>query len=357
MGCIGYNRKPQKQIAKIAFICAFGAAGALMAASPAYCADPYSASTLSLDDIANLAANPLAPGQQAASTNTAPFTLSTTFSYANDYWFRYRDVAPNRLNLMNNSELDVNFQQFGDVYLKLFADYSNNVRKPYMDSLQQGIAGVRSGTTYTNNVPTSDFTELDLTIGYHYDLMSLLGLDVGYTNYITPVDSWSSTAGAQPVQGGHGQTDMQEAYVKARLNTQSFLNNLSLNPYIYVGFDFNGAYYTANTGEYYEAGLSPTFTIPNSGGLVLNPYASVAAIQNDKRLDANQVSYRDGYLGSTVGLGASYPANSLLNIPANYGNVSVGGFVEEVFAGSRYSQPTGSHSEATVVGLSVGWTY
>ena len=187
--------------------------------------------------------------------------------------------------------------------------------------------------------------------------MNLLGLDAGYTNYITPVDSWSSTAGAQPVQGGHGQTDMQEVYVKATLNTQSFLNNISLNPYIYVGFDFNGAYYTANAGEYYEAGLSPTFTIPNTDGLVLNPYASVSAIQNEKRLDANQVSYRDGYLGSTVGIGANYPANSLLNIPASYGAFSVGGFVEEVFAGTRYSQPTGSHSEATVVGLSLGWTY
>ncbi len=362
MGCFGYNRKPQNRIAGIAFagiafICAFGAKASLMASAPVLGADPFSAPTLSLDDIANLAANPLAPGQQTTGASTAPFTLSTTFSYANDYWFRYRDIAPNRLNLMNNSELDVNLRQFGDVYLKLFADYSNNVRKPYMDSLQQGIAGVRSGTTYTNNVPTSDFTELDLTIGYHYDLMSLLGLDAGYTNFITPVNSWSSVAGAQPVQGGHGQTDMQEVYVKATLNTQSFLNNIALNPYIYVGFDFNGAYYMANAGEYYEAGLSPTFTIPNTNGLVLNPYASVAAIQNEKRLDANQVSYRDGYLGSTVGIGANYPANSLLNIPANFGAVSVGGFVEEVFAGTRYSQPTGSHSEATVVGLSLGWNY
>ncbi len=341
----------------------FTAAMALAVLASVACAAPVPTvglpptSTLSLDDIANLAANPIMPNQEASGTNTGLIHFSTKFTYANDYWFRYRDVSPNRFNLMNNSKLDVSLQQYGDVYLKLFGDFSSNVRKPYLDSLQQGTAGVRSGTTYTSNVPSSDFTELDITLGYHYDVMNLVGLDAGYTNYITPVSSWSSTAGAPPVKGGNGQTDMQEIYVKATLNTQSYLNNISLNPYVYVGFDFNGANYTSNAGQYYELGLSPTYTLPNTGGAILNPYASVSFISNEKRLDVNQVSYRDGYLGTTVGLGAEYPVNSVLNIPAGYGALTVGGFVEEIFAGSRYSQPTGSHSQATVVGLSVGLSY
>ncbi len=347
---------------KSGIACAVGIAAIL--ALTAECAGVYAATTgflskpaASLDDISNLAANPLLSNPQAGSQSNNMFHFSTTFSYANDYWFRYRDVAPNRLNIMNKSKLDISLQNFGDIYLKFFGDYSYNVRKPYLDALQQGTAGVRNGAAFSNYVPSSDFTEVDLTIAYHYELMKLIGLETGYTNFITPVNSWSSTAGAQAVEGGRGPMDAQEAYVKFTLNTQSFLHNIALNPYVYIGYDFNRAYYTSGSGEYYEAGISPTFTVPNTGGLIVNPYVSVSAIQNEKRLDVNQTSYRDGYLGTTVGVAAQYPVNSLLGIPATYGNFTAGGFVDEVFAGSRYSQPTGSHHEATVVGVSVGWNY
>ena len=307
-----------------------------------------SAGAITANDIALLDAAPVVPAQEAVGTNNGKVHISTKFTYANDYWFRYRDIGPNRFNLMNASKLDVNLGSIGDVYLKSFADFSSNIKKPYINS---GLGAHNNGY-----IPSSDFTELDLTVGYHYDVMGLLGFDTGYTDYITPVDAFP----AKPGPGARvpsAQTAMQEWYFKFTLNDQRFLGDFALHPYVYIGLDFDGSYYTAGAGQYWEAGINPCYTVPNTGGLKLHPYWNISFISGGKRLDSTLTGYRDGYLGTTVGFGASYPINSALNIPAGYGTYSVGAFVEGVFAGSHYAQPTGSYHQALVAGMDIAMTY
>ncbi len=324
------------------------ATAATNSTSPAQAREP-SASILAADDIANLAANPAVPSTEAVGTNNGRIHISTKFTYANDYWFRYRDIAPNRFNLMNNSKLDVNLGTIGDVYLKTFADFSSNIKKPYLNGFAQHRAGV-GGAGY---MPSSDFTSLFITLGYHKEIMNLLGFDTGYRNFITPIDEVGAV--------GPTQASMQEWFFKLTLNDQRFLGCFALHPYVYIGLDFDGAYYTAGAGQYYEIGINPRYVVPNTGGLAIHPYWNISFISGERRLDVSSVgglaNYRDGYLGTTVGVGASYPLNGVLHIPAGYGTYSVGGFVEGVFAGTRYQQPTGSHSDAAVAGVDIAMSY
>jgi hypothetical protein len=341
------------------------ATAATNSTTPAQAREP-SASVLAADDIANLAANPAVPSQEAVGTNNGRIHISTKFTYANDYWFRYRDIAPNRFNLMNNSKLDVNLGTIGDVYLKTFADFSSNIKKPYLNGFAQNRAGVGGGDGGSDGyMPSSDFTSLFITVGYHHEFMNLLGFDTGYRNFITPItavdgdDPFGVNDGDAVV--GHKQTSQQEWFFKFTLNDQRFLGCFALHPYVYIGLDFGSAYYTSGAGQYWEIGINPRYVIPNTGGLAIHPYWNMSFISGEKRLDVSSVggvaNYRDGYLGTTVGVGASYPLNGVLHIPAGYGTYSVGAFVEGVFAGTRYQQPTGSHSDATVAGMDIAMNY
>ncbi|MCL5770437.1 MAG: hypothetical protein M1588_03895, partial [Planctomycetes bacterium] len=224
----------------------------------------------------------------------------------------------------------------------------------YINGLAQGTTG--SGKAHDNSgyMPSSDFTQLNIALGYHYDVMGLLGFDTGYADYITPIDKVRDV--------GPTQAAMQEWFFKFTLNDQRFLGDFALHPYVYIGLDFDGSYYTAGAGQYWELGINPCYTVPNTGGLKIHPYWNISFISNEAYLDRSSAmtgvaNSRDGYLGTTVGVGLSYPINSMLNIPAGYGTYSVGGFVEGVFAGNRYEQPTGSRGQAAVAGMDIAMTY
>ncbi len=321
-----------------------------------------SAGAITANDIALLDAAPVVPAQEAVGTNNGRVHVALKATYANDYWFRYHDIGPNRFNFMVNGKLDVNLGTAGDVYLKSFADFSSNIKKPYINGLAQGTTGI--GTAHDNSgyMPSSDFTQLNIALGYHYDVMGLLGFDTGYADYITPVDAFPPAEPGPGARVPSAQTAMQEWFFKFTLNDQRFLGDFALHPYVYIGLDFDGSYYTAGAGQYWELGINPCYTVPNTGGLKIHPYWNISFISNEAYLDRSSATTgvansRDGYLGTTVGVGVSYPINSVLNIPAGYGTYSVGGFVEGVFAGNRYEQPTGSRGQAAVAGMDIAMTY
>ncbi len=285
------------------------------------------------------------------------FTSAT--GYFNDYWFRYHDIAPNRLNVQNITQISWNMKKLGSLYLRTFADYSNDIRNPYLNSLGQNIAGTPAAGGQVGFVPDSAFTELDITAGYQYDIMGLLRFETAYTNYITPVNQ-VFVAGGNPLTArtiAHGQTDSQEISLRLSLNDDRYLHDFAFHPFVMVGFDYNGSYATAGAGQYFEVGFNPVFVVPHTGGLTIYSPISASFCHNEKRLDVNLHSYRDGYLGMFVGTTVTYPLNGIFNLPDKFGRYEIGGVVNSVFAATRLSQPVGSHSDATILGMFIRVSY
>ena len=285
--------------------------------------------------------------------------VTMQFGYFNDYWFRYHDVAPNRPNLQNVTRISLSLKKWGTVYLRTFEDYSYDVRNPYINALSRGIAGSPVAGGNIAYVPSSNFTEADITIGYQYDIMNVFRFDTGYTNFITPVSQYFVPS-ANPIANtiiSHGQADSQEAYIRLSFDDDRYLGQFAFHPFVLVGFDYNGAYYTSGAGQYFEVGMDPVFVVPHTGGLTIYSPLSVSFIHDEKRLDVNQRSYRDGYLGTYVGTTLAYPLNGIFNIPADRGHYEIGAVIDSIFAGSRYSQPAGTHSDATILGLFIRMSY
>ena len=285
--------------------------------------------------------------------------FTTSFGYFNDYWFRYHDVAPNRPNLQNFTRISLSLKKWGTVYLRTFEDYSYDIRNPYINALSRGIAGSPVAGGNIGYVPSNNFTEADITIGYQYDIMDIFRFDTGYTNYITPVSQYFVPSG-KPLANtiiSHGQTDSQEVYIRLSFNDDRYLGPFSFHPFVLVGFDYNGAYYTSGAGQYFEVGMNPIFVVPHTGGLTIYSPLSVSFIHDEKRLDVNERSYRDGYLGTFVGTVLTYPLNGIFHIPANRGHYEVGAVINSIFAGTRYAQPAGTHSDATILGLFIRMSY
>ncbi len=297
---------------------------------------------------------PMMPSRETSGANTGHVHISTAFVYTNSYWFRYQDVSPNTLNLQNFTKLDVNLNRFGDVYLQTFVNFASNIDTRYINGY--GTIADRFHGDVAGPMPSSDFQEVDFSLGYHYKVDNLVDLDSGLTMFITPTNVVTVNPQHQVVATARGQSLMQEFFIKGALDDSRFLGKFALHPYVFIGFDYSGSY-NHNAGQYYQLGVSPVYNVPNSGGLEFNPYANVGFISGEKLLDRNLTTTRDGYLGVTVGVRASYPLNPLLGIPRGYGTYRVGGYVEYVQAGSRYQQPTGNHSGQTVAGVMLSMSY
>ncbi|MCL5946140.1 MAG: hypothetical protein M1472_04725 [Planctomycetes bacterium] len=350
---------------KILSIVAFGGLLTLTIAGPAAAAGvdnglmPLPTPTFAPNNPASVVNSGGLPSWAAYHTHPEEIRLMTQFGYFNDYWFRYHDVAPNRLNLQNITRLSFSLHKLGSVYLRTFTDYSYDIRNVYINSLAQGTAGTPVAGGNIGFVPSSNFTEADVTIGYQYDLMDLLRVDTGYTNYITPVSRYFVPSN-NPIGNtvtGHGQEDSQEAYIRLSLNDDRYFGQFAFHPFIMVGFDYNGAYYTSGAGQYFEVGVDPIFVVPHTGGLTIYSPLSVSFIHDEKRLDVNRRSYRDGYLGTFVGTTITYPLNGICHIPENRGHYEIGAVINSIFAGTRYAQPAGTHSDATIVGLFIRMTF
>ncbi|MGC8540603.1 MAG: hypothetical protein ACP5QA_08245 [Phycisphaerae bacterium] len=299
------------------------------------------------------------PSLAAYHVHKQAWHITTLFGYFNDYWFRYHDVAPNRPNLQNVTQISLSLKKWGSVYLRTFEDYSYDIRNPYINALSRGIAGRPVAGGNVGYVPSSNFTEADITIGYQYDIMDIFRFNAGYTNYITPINQYFVPSG-DPLANtviSHGQADSQEAYIRLSLNDDRYFGQFAFHPFVLVGFDYDGAYYTSGAGQYFEIGMNPIFVVPHTGGLTIYSPLSVSFIHDEKRLDVNLRSYRDGYLGTFVGTILTYPLNGIFHIPADRGHYEVGAVINSIFAGSRYSQPAGTHSDATILGLFVRMSY
>ncbi len=307
----------------------------------------------------NLKGTGATPSLAAYHAHQRTWYFTTEFGYYNDYWFRYHDVSPNRPNLQNVTRISLSLKKWGTAYLRTFEDYSYDIRNPYINALSRGVAGQPVTGGNIGYVPTSNFTEADITLGYQYDIMDMFRIDAGYTNYITPVSRYFVPS-ANPLANqiiSRGQTDSQEAFIRVSFNDTPYLGQFAFQPFVLVGFDYNGAYYTSGAGQYFEVGMNPIFVVPHTGGLTIYSPLSVSFIHDEKRLDVNQRTYRDGYLGTFVGTVLTYPLNGVFHIPVNRGHYEVGAVINSIFAGTRYAQPAGTHSDATILGLFIRMSY
>ena len=286
-------------------------------------------------------------------THNAGVHVATEFGYYNDYWYRYLDISPNRPNIENITRISLNLKKFGTLYFRSFVNWSYDLKNPYLNSLSQGIAGSPAPGGAIGNVPDNNFSEGDLTLGYSYDLGGLIHLQTGFTDQITPNTQYFVPSLNPLGRHGlsHGQTNSQEIFLRASVNDEPYLHQFAFHPFVMVGFDYNGAYYTQSSGQYFEVGINPVFRVPHTGGLTIYSPLSVSFINGEKRLDVNRISYRDGYLGTYVGTTLTYPLNRLLHLRPDVGRYTLGLSINSIFAATRYAQPTGTHSDATVVGV------
>lgn len=299
------------------------------------------------------AGNSSAPWWGEVHRHPSTLHIATEFGYYNDYWYRYLDISPNRPNIENITRISLNLRNLGSVYFRSFANWSYDVKNPYLNSLSQEIAGTSAPGGAVGNVPDSNFTEADLTLGYSYDFGGLVHFETGFTDQITPNTQYfvPSLDPLGKVGLAHGQINSPEIFLRASLDDDRYLHQFAFHPFVMVGFDYAGAYYTQGAGQYFEVGMDPVFRVPHTGGLAIYSPFSVSFINGEKRLDVNRVSYRDGYLGTYVGTTLTYPLNRLLNIRPADGRYTIGFSVNSVFAGTRYAQPAGTHSDATVLGV------
>lgn len=281
--------------------------------------------------------------------------VATQFGYYNDYWYRYLDISPNRPNLENITRLSLNMKKLGSIYFRSFANWSYDIKNPYLNSLSQGIAGRAASGGSVGNVPNSNFSEADVTLGYSYDAGGLIHVETGFTDQITPNTQYfvpySNPVGKTGL--AHGQTNSPEIFFRVSINDDRYLHQLAFHPFVLVGFDYAGAYYTQSAGQYFEVGINPVFRVPHTGGLTIYSPFSVSFINGEKRLDVNRMSYRDGYLGAYIGTTITYPLNHLLNMRPSAGRYTIGLSANSIFAATRYAQPAGTHSDATVFGVFV----
>ena len=279
--------------------------------------------------------------------------ITTEFGYYNDYWYRYLDISPNRPNVENITRISLNMKKWGSLYFRSFANWSYDIKNPYLNSLSQGIAGSAAPGGAVGNVPDSNFSEADLTLGYSYDADRLIHFETGFTDQITPNTQYfvPHLDPLAKVGLAHGQTNSPEIFLRVSLNDDRYLHQFAFHPFVMVGFDYAGAYYTQSAGQYFEVGMDPVFRVPHTGGLTIYSPFSVSFINGEKRLDVNRVSYRDGYLGTYVGTTLTYPLNQLMKIRPSAGLYTIGFSVNSIFAATRYAQPAGTHSDATVVGV------
>lgn len=283
----------------------------------------------------------------------ASIHIATQFGYYNDYWYRYLDISPNRPNLENITRIALNMKKFGSLYFRSFANWSYDIKNPYFNSLSQGIAGQAMAGGAVGSVPDSNFSEADLTLGYAYDAGGLIHLQAGFTDQIAPNTQYfvPHLNPLGKVGLSHGQTNCPEIFLRASLNDDRFLHQFAFHPFVMVGFDYAGAYYTQNAGQYFEVGMDPVFRVPHTGGLTIYSPISASFINGEKRLDVNRTSFRDGYLGMYIGTTFTYPLNHLLRIHPSAGLYTIGFSVNSIFAATRYAQPAGTHSDATVLGV------
>lgn len=294
-----------------------------------------------------------APWWSAVHREKASIRISTQFGYYNDYWYRYLDISPNRPNLENITRISLNMKKFGSLYFRSFANWSYDVKNPYFNSLAQGISGRATAGGAVGNVPDSNFSEADVTLGYSYDAGGLIHLQAGFTDQITPNTQYfvPHLDPLGKVGLSHGQTNSPEIFLRASLNDDRYLHQFAFHPFVMVGFDYAGAYYTQSAGQYFEVGMDPVFRVPHTGGLTIYSPFSVSFINGEKRLDVNRTSFRDGYLGMYIGTTITYPLNHLLNIRPSAGQYTIGFSANSIFAATRYAQPAGTHSDATVLGI------
>jgi hypothetical protein len=160
-----------------------------------------------------------------------------------------------------------------------------------------------------NDDPISSFNEVRPTLGFDWPVKPFT-ISAGYSAYIFPSRS---------------SIDTSELFLKIAFDDQQlFRTEQSIfRPYIYAAYD-----YDRWDGLYLEAGIQPTYKLENTG-LSITLDAHVAYVNGYRGLlsPLNPGQSESGFQHWQVGVIARYNLNTLLNIPARFGEWSVQGSV------------------------------
>jgi len=157
------------------------------------------------------------------------------------------------------------------------------------------------------NDPTSSFQEVRPTLGFDWPIKPLI-ISAGHTNYIFP---------------NRDELDTAEIFLKVALDDSDAwpFQKTRLRPYVMAAYD-----YDLYKGLYLEAGLSPTFSIENTG-LSFTFDAHAAYVLNHSLYSAGGFDTETGFQHWQVGVTGKYDLNQLLNIPERFGNWSILGYL------------------------------
>lgn len=303
----------------------------------------------------------MASRELAVGANPIGFHVGADAAYISDFWFRYQNRIPDVANFQGTAKLEYGLGELGEVYGSTFLNVSAGGRRKYKISEPTTLPPgqfVAPGAAVSDGpaIPAGAITQVDFTVGYEKWFANLVGVGAGWTGFYAPSHRTLQTREAagffQTDTGASVDSFRQEVFTRFDFNDSKYLGYFALHPYAFIGFDTDGDY-SQGAGQYFEFGVSHEYDIPYLTGLSLTPHVALSAMHDEKLLDRDG-GRRDGYLGTTVGLSVDYDLNHLLGIGQNYGTYTVSGFVDGVFAGDRYAQPTGSNSDDVVSGVRVG---
>ena len=249
----------------------------------------------------------LTPAVALAQPNTGKVSFSTGLDFSHAYFFR---------GIIQETDGFI-AQPYGEIAFDLFEDTeglnTGSLALGFWNSLHSGPSG--SGGPSLN---TTAWYESDFYAGLSLGLVGQWQVDVVYTQYMSPNDTFST---------------VKETALSLGFDDSERMGALALAPYVMLAIEASGNAAGIGSGVYVELGVEPglpledspvSLTFPVTLGLSLSDY-----YQNVDPM-VGVVGDNDAFGYFDLGLLASVP---LLGVSESYGSWEVSGGVHLLFLG------------------------
>ena len=276
----------------------------------------------------------LTPAVALAQPNTGNVSFSTGLDFSHAYFFR---------GIIQETDGFI-AQPYGEIAFDLFEDpeglNTGSLALGFWNSLHSGPSG--SGGPSLN---TTAWYESDFYAGLSLGLVGQWQVDVVYTQYMSPNDTFST---------------VKEIALSLGFDDSERMGDLALSPYVTLAIEAFGNAAGIDSGVYVELGVEPglpledspvSLTFPVTLGLSLSDYYQTLTVDPVTLVVGAE---NDGFGYFDLGILASVP---LLRVSESYGSWEVSGGVHLLFLGdSLEALNAGDQFQAIgSFGLSIGY--
>ena len=273
----------------------------------------------------------LTPAVALAQPNTGKASFSTGLDFSHAYFFR---------GIIQETDGFI-AQPYGEIAFDLFEDTEGlntaSLALGFWNSLHSGPSGSDGPS-----LNTTAWYEMDFYAGLSLGLVGQWGVDVVYTQYMSPNDTFST---------------VKEIALSLAFDDSERMGDLALAPYVMLAIEASGNAAGIDSGVYVELGVEPGLTLEDSPlsltfpvtlGLSLSDY-----YQNVDPL-VGMVGDNDAFGYFDLGLLGSVPISG---VSESYGSWEVSGGVHLLFLGdSLEALNAGDQFQAIgSFGLSIGY--